>query len=134
MNEDPVTTPPAEVLPAQIERLDSRLRQIEKIAETVESIAENGFAAATKYLESKAESERKEAETADAQHQREIEFQDKLHKRSVVALSLIVLAVFTLVVIAMFMGQFELVKIILGSSLAVAGGAGIAGLFKGRSK
>ena len=134
MKAEPVVTPPAEILPAQIERLDSRLKQIEKIAETVESIAENGFAAATKYLESKAEKDRKEAEAADEQHQREIELQDKLHKRSVVVLSLIVVVVFILVVIAMVMGQFDLVKIILGSSLAVAGGAGIAGLFRGRGK
>ena len=134
MNENQVTTPAAELLPAQIEKLDNRLKQIEKIAETVESITEKGLAAATKYLESKAETERQEAVAANAQHQREIELQDKQHKRSVLVLSLTVLVVFTLVVIAMFMGQFDLVKIILGSSVAVAGGAGIANLFRGRSK
>lgn len=134
MTEESVTSPAMEVLPAQIERLDTRLKQIERIAGTVESIAENGFAAATKYLESKAETERKQAEAEDAQHQREIELQDRLHKRSVVVLSLIVFVVFVLVITAMFMGQFELVKIILGSSLAVAGGAGMAGLFRGKPK
>lgn len=134
MTEAPIVSPKAEVLPAQIERLDNRLKQIERIAGTVESIAENGFAAATKYLESKAETERKQAEAQDAQHQREIELQDRLHKRSVVVLSLIVFVVFVLVITAMIMAQFELVKIILGSSLALAGGAGMAGLFRGRAK
>lgn len=134
MNDREVVTPQAELLPAQIERLDSRLKQIEKIAETVESITKGGLEAATKYLESKAETERQAAERANAQHQREIELQDRQHKRSIVVLSLMVLVVFSLVVICMFMGQFDLVKIILGSSLAVAGGVGVANLFRGGRK
>lgn len=134
MNEDQVTTPPAEILPAQIERLDSRLKQIEKVAETVESITKNGLEAATKYFESKAERDRLEAEAVDAQHKREIELQDKIHSRSAVVLSLIALLVFILVIVAMYFGQIELAKIILGSSLAVAGGAGIGNLFRGSRK
>lgn len=134
MNEDQAAIPQAELLPAQIERIDTRLRQIEKIAETVESITEKGLEAATRYLENKAETDRQAAEAANAQHQREIEVQDKQHKRSVIVLSLIVLVVFSLIVIAMLMAQFELAKIILGSSLAVAGGAGITNLFRGSRK
>lgn len=133
MKEEPSANSPTELLPAQIERLDSRLKQIEKIAETVESITGKGLIAATKYFEKKAEQDRIEAEAADAQHLREIELQDKLHKRSVSMLSLIILVVFVLVITAMVMGQFELVKIILGSSLAVAGGAGMAGLFRNKN-
>jgi len=134
MNDSEIVTPQVELLPAKIESLDSRLKQIEKIAETVESITKGGLEAATKYLESKAETERQAAEKANAQHQREIELSDRQHKRSVIVLSLIVLSVFTLVTICMFMGQFELVKIILGSSLAVAGGAGMTNLFRGGRK
>jgi hypothetical protein len=134
MNEPQVVNPHTEILPAQIERLDNRLKQIEKIAETVESITEKGLEAATKYFESKAELERQDAETADAQHKREIELQDKKHQRSVIVLSIITTLVFILVFAAMYMGQYELVKIILGSSLAVAGGAGLANLFKGSGK
>lgn len=134
MNEDLVTTPQAEVLPAQIERIDTRLKQLEKVAETVESITKNGLDAATKYFESKAEKDRQEAEAADARHRREIELQDKIHKRSTLALSLITFFIFVLVVAAMYLGQVELAKIILGSSLAVAGGAGIGNLFRGGRK
>jgi len=68
----------------------------------------------------------------DAQHQREVDLQDKLHKRSVVVLFGVVSLVFVLLIYAMVLKEFDLVKIILGSSLAVAGGAGIANLFKGK--
>lgn len=122
----------SEILPAQIERIDSRLRQIEKIAETVEVITEKGFDAASKYFESKADREKQEAEMKDAQHQREVDLQDKLHKRSIVVLFGVVSLVFILLIYAMVLKEFDLVKIILGSSLAVAGGAGIANLFKGK--
>lgn len=134
MNEQLVVDLQTEILPAQIERLDNRLKQIEKIAETIESVAEKGLEAATKYFESKAERERQDAESADAQHKREIELQDNKHKRSIVVLSIIVTWIFILVFAALYVGQYELVKIILGSSLAVAGGAGLTNLFKGSGK
>ena len=134
MNENQLVNQQTEILPAQIERLDNRLRQIEKIAETVESITEKGLEAATKYIESKAERDSQDAETADAQHKREIELQDKKHKRAVVVLSGITTLVFILVITAMILRQYDLVKIILGSGLAVAGGAGISNLFRGSSK
>ncbi|NSL56872.1 hypothetical protein [Uliginosibacterium aquaticum] len=124
----------AEILPAQIERLDSRLKQIEKIAGTVEVVAEKGFEAVSKYFESKTEQEKKEAEAADAQHKREIELQDKKHKRATIILGVVSLLVFILVISSLYLSQFELVKYILGSSLAVAGGAGLSNLFKGSVK
>lgn len=130
MIENKIITSQTELLPAQIERMDNRLKQIEKIAETVESITEKGLEAATKYLENKAETDRCAAETKNAQHQREIELQDKQHKRSTIVLSLIVSIVFVLIIVSMYMQQFELVKIILNSSLAVAGGAGLSSIFR----
>jgi len=106
-------------LPANIEQLNVRMKHIEQIAQTVEMIAEKGFTAAEKYFDNKAE-----------QEQLDSELSDKQHKRSVFVLFGVVLLVFVLVMTAMLLKQFDLVKIILASTLAVGGGAGITNLFK----
>jgi len=106
-------------LPTNIEQLDVRMRNIEKIAQTIENVTENGLASANEYLKNKAEQEKLDLELADRQH-----------KRSIWVLGSVVIAVFTLLMTSMLLKQFELVKIILGSALAVGGGAGITSLFK----
>ncbi len=106
-------------LPTNIEQLDVRMRNIEQIAQTIESIADNGFASANQYFKNKAEQEKLD-----------LELEDKQHKRSIIILACLISAVFVLLMTAMLLKQFDLVKIILGSTLAAGGGAGIASLFK----
>lgn len=102
-----------------IEQLDVRMRNIEKIAQTIENVTEKGFASANEYLKKKAEQEKLD-----------LELEDRQHKRSIWILGCVILALFTLLMAAMLLKQFELVKIILGSALAVGSGAGITSLFK----
>ena len=106
-------------LPAHIEQLNVRMKHIEKIAQTVEMVAEKGFETADKYFDNKAEQEQLNSELGDKQH-----------KRSVFVLFGVILLVFILAMTAMILKQFDLVKIILASTLAVGGGAGITNLFK----
>jgi cation transport ATPase len=106
-------------LPKSIEQLNVRMKHIETIAETIEKVAEKGFATAEKYFDNKAEQEKLDSELSDAQH-----------KRSVSILLVVILLVFVLTMAAMVLKQFDLAKIILGSTLAVGGGAGITTLLK----
>lgn len=131
MNDNTTVHADAELIPAKIETIDNRLKHVEKIASTVESIAEKGFAAAAEYFKAKEERERAAALARNETHEREISFQDKSHKRSVIVLITIVSMVFILVLVSIYFGQIEMAKTILTSSLAVAGGAGAANLFRG---
>lgn len=106
-------------LPANIEQLNVRMKHIEQIAQTVEMVAEKGFSTAETYFANKSEQERLE-----------LELTDKQHKRSIFILSGVIVLVFIMIMTAMLLKQFELVKIILASSLAVGGGAGFTTLFK----
>lgn len=108
-----------EVKKSNIEQLDVRMRNIEKVAQTIENVTENGFASANEYLKNKAEQEKLD-----------LELEDRQHKRSIWILGCVVVALFALLMTAMLLKQFELVKIILGSALAVGSGAGITSLFK----
>jgi len=110
-------------LPAHIEQLNARMKHIEQIAKTVEMVAENGFSVADKYFDNKAK-----------QEQLDLELEDKQHKRMILVLSGLLCMVFVLIMTAMLLKQFELVKIILGSTLAVGGGAGITSLFKRKDR
>lgn len=110
-------------LPAHIEQLNARMKHIEQIAKTVEMVAQNGFSVAEKYIDNKA-----------AQDKLDIELEDKQHKRMIWVLAGVLGIVFILIMTAMLLKQFDLVKIILGSTLAVGGGAGIASLFKKKER
>ena len=110
-------------LPANLEQLNMRMKHIEQIAQTVEMVAEKGFETAEKYFYNKAEQEKLSSELGDKQH-----------KRSVYVLLAVIFLVFVLVMTAMIFKQFDLVKIILASTLAVGGGAGITNLFKKNSE
>ncbi|MRR56822.1 MAG: hypothetical protein EG824_01210 [Deltaproteobacteria bacterium] len=119
-----------EVKPAQIDLFDKRIRQVEQVTQTIESISKSAIEAATNYLQSKAETERREVESQNARHEREIALQDKLHKRSIGALAFIVTVIAILVGTAVVFGEAELAKTILITSFAIAGGAGIRNLFR----
>ena len=109
-------------LPANIEQLNVRMKHIEQIAQTVEMVAEKGFDTAEKYFDNKSNQEKLDSE-----------LNDKQHKRSIFALLMVIALVFILVITAMLLKQFDLVKIILASTLAVGGGAGITNLFKSKN-
>ena len=118
-----------EILPAQIDKLDGRLKQIEVVTEAIEKITQQGIEVFSKYLENKTEGEKKSIEIANEKHKREVELQDKQHKRAVLATLLAAGSIFILVVFAMIKNEIDLAKNILGSSLAIAAGAGIKGIF-----
>lgn len=131
MKNEEFTIADAELIPAKIETMDARLRHIEKIAGTVEAIAEKGFEAAAQYFKAKEDRERAEAQAENERHEREISFQSASQKRSVITLIIIISMVFSLVLVSLYLNQIDMAKTILTSSLAVAGGAGAANLFKG---
>lgn len=114
----------------ELEKINGRVNNIEQIASTIETLAENGLQSWDKYLTQKDEQEKRNAELEQTQHQRELELEDKTHKRSIVILAIFVSFIFLLILVAMLKEQNELVKMILTSSFAVAGGAGVVSLFK----
>lgn len=107
---------------AELVSFDQRLQNIEKITNTIDNVAGKALESWTHYLEQKNESQKREIETHNTQHKR----------ASLILLTSIVL-VFVLLMVAMFEEQYDLVKIILGSSLALAAGAGISTAFKARN-
>lgn len=117
----------------EIERINTRVANIERIASTVEELAEKGVEAFVKHLEHKEETQQKELELESVKHQREVDLENVMHKRSVIIICATVFCVVVLVFTAMILDQKELVKIILTSSLAVGAGFGIkAALTKSR--
>ena len=114
----------------ELERINDRVKNIEQIATTIESLADHGLKSWEKYLDQKNEREKREADVQVKLHEKEIEVEDRKHKRSIIVLFICIFIVFILLLTAMIIGQYDLVKVILGSSLAVAGGAGITSMLK----
>ncbi|TGV17176.1 hypothetical protein E5N72_18275 [Pseudoalteromonas sp. MEBiC 03607] len=109
----------------EIERINDRVANIERIASTIEDLAEKGVEAFVKHMDHKEETQQKELELDNAKHQREVDLENIIHKRSVIIVGATVLGVFALVFTAMLLSEKELVKTILTSSLAVGAGFGI---------
>ena len=105
----------------EIVSLDARLQNVEKIANTIDNVAGKALESWSHYLEQKNEQEKREIETHNIQH-----------KRASLILVISIILVFALIMVAILKEQYELVKIILGSSLALAAGAGLTTVFKGR--
>lgn len=105
----------------EIVEIDQRLRNVEQIVDVVKHVSDKAVDSWAKYLEQKTQQAEKESTLADFQH-----------KRSTGVLVYVVSLVFMLCVIALFKEQYELVKLIIGSSLAVGAGAGLHTLFKGK--
>ncbi|ODB82374.1 hypothetical protein A3194_19150 [Candidatus Thiodiazotropha endoloripes] len=114
----------------EIERINEKVQSIERIASTVESLADSGLKSWDKYLQQKDEREKRESIVKQQIHEKEIESEDKKHKRSIYLLSGLLAVVFILLITALIVEQYDLVKVILNSTLAVAGGAGITAMFK----
>ena len=109
----------------EIELINNRVENIEQIASTIEELAEKGFEAFNKHLEHKEEIKQKELINENLRHEREVELESKIHKRSIMILSFAVFCIVTLVFTALLLGEKEVVKIILTSSLAVGAGFGL---------
>jgi hypothetical protein len=108
---------------ADLQVVDARLRNLERIHDTVIHITDGALDTFSEWAEKDA-ALRKESQ----------ENEDKAHKRVTMALVYIITLVFGLCVIALFKSQYELVKLILTSSLAVAAGAGLTSLIRSKSK
>jgi hypothetical protein len=70
--------------------------------------------------------------TATDKEARRIE--DSAHKRVTLVLGYVVTLVFLLSLIALLKNQYELVKIILGSSILLTAGAGLSALIRSKGK
>ncbi len=99
--------------------MERRLVNIERIAESFENVAAQAVELGKKYFELKADEQRASLET-----------EDKQHKRSTQTILILVGAVFAFCLVALVMHQNDLVKTVFQSSIAVAAGAGLVGLWK----
>ena len=112
-------------IPQQTEilEIDQRLRNVEQIVDVVKRVSDKAVDSWAKYLEQKTQHAEKECALADTQH-----------KRSTGVLVYVLSLVFALCVVSLLKEQYELVKIIIGSGLAVGAGVGLSTLFKGRGE
>jgi hypothetical protein len=99
--------------------IDRRLRSIEQLVDVVKHISDKGESIANEYLEQQS-TDKDKARAA----------QDKQNRRAFITITYAVSLLFGLCFAALYKNQFELVKLILTSGLAVAAGAGIAALSK----
>lgn len=110
---------------SEIERINDRVANIERIATTVEDLAEKGVEAFCQHIAHKEESQQRELELESEKHKREIELENAMHKRAIQIIGVSALCIVILVFTAMTMGQNELVTTILTSSFAIGAGFGL---------
>lgn len=108
---------------AEMREVGARLNHLERIHDTVIHIADAALERFSEWAEQDA-SLRKEAQQNE----------DKAHKRVSTVLAYVVTLVFILSLSALLKSQYELVKLILTSSIAVAAGAGVTALIRSKSK
>lgn len=105
--------------PVGIVEIDQRLKNIEKIVDVVKHVSDRAVESWNKNLEQKTQQAEKEAALVDAQH-----------RRSTMVLVYVISTILILCLVSLFKEQYELVKIIIGSSLALGAGAGMSAFFK----
>jgi hypothetical protein len=120
-NKIPTTKDESLIERAELVSFDQRLTNIEKITSTIDHVADKALESWSHYLAQKNESEKREIETHNIQH-----------KRASQILLISIVLVFSLLMVSIFKEQYDLVKMILGSSLALAAGAGLSTVFKTR--
>lgn len=106
---------------SEMVEIDQRLKSVEQIVEVVKHVSDKAVDSWSKYLEQKSQQAEKELALTDAQH-----------KRSSGVMVYVISVIFILCVISLLKEQYDLVKLIIGSSLAVGAGAGLNTLFKGK--
>lgn len=102
--------------------MQGRSANIDKLAETLTILTKEGISAWNNHIEKKSESEKIAAANEESQH-----------KRSVMVLVYVLTLFFVLLIAALVKEQYELIKLLLTSGLAVSAGAGLSGLFKKKS-
>jgi hypothetical protein len=108
---------------AEMREVGARLHHLERIHDTITHIADGALDTFSAWAEKDA-ALRKEAQEND----------DKAHKRVTTALVYIITLVFTLSLVSLLKNQFELVKLILGSSILLTAGAGLNALIRNKNK
>lgn len=102
--------------------IDLRLNNLEKLYDMVKDVSETAAESLDKYLEQKAGSE-----------ERAHKLEDRQHRRASWVVGYVITIIFALSVVSLLKEQFDLVKLILTSSFAVAAGAGLTTVLR-RSK
>lgn len=107
----------------EVEQIDKRLTNLEKVISTVKDISDAAFGVLDEYLKKKTESE-----------QRQLEIENIQHKRAVYLLAFAIIVLFILCITALLQNQIDLVKFFINSGLAIAAGTGLSSLMKSDGK
>ena len=107
----------------EVEQIDKRVTNVEKVVDTIQDISTSAFELLAKYFEKKELSE-----------QRQLEIEDRQHKRAVYLISLSIAIIFILCMTSIFLNQVALVQYFINSGLAIAAGTGLSSLLKSGSK
>jgi hypothetical protein len=102
-------------------QVSRRLQNIEQLIETIRQVADKG-------VESWSQSQIRKAEGEE--HARNLE--DAQHRRACWVLAYLSALVCGLAAFSLWKDQYELVRLILSSSLAVAAGAGLTSIFRAK--
>lgn len=111
----------SESVETEVVEINKRVQNVEKLMETVKEIGNQAIELGKDYIKETHESNRVQMKHEDAQHQ-----------RAVRVLVFFVAVLFTFSTIALLSNKIDIVKIVLQSSLGVAAGTGIAGLYGSR--
>lgn len=103
--------------------IDRRLEQIEKMVDVAQEVAGQAIKSWENNQKRKANNQ-----------QKELLIKNDQHKRITWILTSILTAIFILCLISMFMKQYDLTKLILNSSLAIAAGAGLSTFVQNKNK
>lgn len=103
----------------EVEQIDKRVTNLEKVISTVKDISDAAFGVIDEYLKKKTESE-----------QRQLEIENVQHKRAVYLLTFAIVVLFILCITALLQNQIDLVKFFINSGLAIAAGTGLSSLMK----
>src|SRR5262245_37865114 len=107
----------------ELREVGVRLNNLERLYDTIAHVADVAQETIAEYFKEK---------TATEKEARRIE--DSAHKRVTLALGYVVTLVFLLSLIALLKNQYELVKLILGSSILLTAGAGLNALIRNKGK
>ncbi len=103
----------------QFVEIAKRLENVEKVVDVIEHLSARAADSWKHYLQEKATSDEK-AQILD----------DRQNKRAVFIVCYSITSVGALCILALWKDQYELVKLILSSSLALAAGAGVTSVWK----
>lgn len=101
--------------------IEQRVTNVEKVTDTLQNLVMQGLQSFGDYIAKKDEADK-----------RQVELEDRQHRRGVWLLVFLVSIVFILLFTSLMLKQDELFKYIVQSSIAVGAGTGIAALLKPR--